>query len=90
MVVFCTSPPNVGGKRDFCSENSATHRDMDAASTAGIETPIIVPRMDLLKDRVGAIDLRLTADEVAVLEKPYQPHAIKGHCQPSPKERASN
>ena len=35
---------------------------------------------------VLAADVKLTADEIALLEKPYQPHKILGHAQPSPKE----
>ena len=38
-----------------------------------------------LKDLIGALDLKLSAEEVAALEKPYRPHPILGHFQPAPK-----
>jgi hypothetical protein len=34
-----------------------------------------------LKDLVGAVDLKLTAEEVKALEAPYEPHRILGHAQ---------
>ena len=39
-----------------------------------------------LKDVIGAIELKLTAEEIAALEKPYRPHRILGHAQPKPKD----
>jgi hypothetical protein len=31
------------------------------------------------------VDIKLTPDEVVALEKPYRPHGILGHAQPTPK-----
>src|SRR6185295_8315389 len=52
----------------------------------GITAPIIgATKAEQIKDLIGAVDLKLTAEEIATLEKPYRPHAILGHAQPSPK-----
>ena len=52
----------------------------------GITSPIIgTTKAGQLKDLIGAIDLKLTAEEIAALEKPYRPHSILGHAQPSAK-----
>jgi aryl-alcohol dehydrogenase (NADP+) len=52
----------------------------------GVTAPIIgATKTQQLKDLIAAVDLKLTAEEVAALEKPYQPHKILGHAQPSPK-----
>ncbi len=32
-----------------------------------------------LKDALAAEEIALTEDEIAVLEKPYQPHPVLGH-----------
>ena len=39
----------------------------------------------LSKDVIGAVDLKLTAEEITALEKDYRPHPILGHAQPSAK-----
>lgn len=45
----------------------------------GVTAPIIgATKMQHLEDAVAAVDLTLTAEEVAALEAPYQPHACKG------------
>jgi aryl-alcohol dehydrogenase-like predicted oxidoreductase len=41
--------------------------------------------VDQLKDLVAAAEITLTPEEVAAVEKPYQPHRILGHAQPSAK-----
>jgi len=52
----------------------------------GVTSPIIgTTKIEQLKDLLGAIDLKLTAEEVAALEKPYRAHPILGHAQPSAK-----
>ena len=52
----------------------------------GIAAPIIgATKPQHLKELIAAVDLTLTGDEVAVLEKPYRPHGILGHAQPKPK-----
>jgi aryl-alcohol dehydrogenase-like predicted oxidoreductase len=52
----------------------------------GVTSPIIgATKTEQLKDILGAIDLKLSAEEVKALEAPYRPHRILGHAQPSPK-----
>src|SRR5689334_4271333 len=52
----------------------------------GITAPIIgTTKAAQLKDLIGAVDLKLTPEEIAALEKPYRPHPILGHAQPSAK-----
>ena len=46
----------------------------------GVTAPIIgASKLPHLDDAVAALDIRLDAAEVALLEEPYQPHAILGH-----------
>jgi 1-deoxyxylulose-5-phosphate synthase len=46
----------------------------------GISAPIIgASKMSHLDDAVGAVDVRLTDDEIAALEAPYTPRPIAGH-----------
>jgi aryl-alcohol dehydrogenase (NADP+) len=53
----------------------------------GVTAPIIgATKTQHLKDLIASVDLKLSPDEVAALEKPYRPHRILGHTQPSPKE----
>ncbi len=72
----------------------ATQRGVSAAQVAlawvlqapGMTSPIIgTTKASQLKDLLGAVDLKLTADEVKALEAPYKPHRILGHAQPTPK-----
>src|SRR6516164_3433196 len=52
----------------------------------GVTAPIIgATKPQHLKELIAAVDLKLTEEEVAALEKPYRPHKILGHAQPSPK-----
>ncbi len=52
----------------------------------GITAPIVgATKASHLKDLIAAVDLKLTADEIAAVEKPYRPHKILGHAQPSAK-----
>jgi 1-deoxyxylulose-5-phosphate synthase len=45
----------------------------------GVTSPIIgASKPEHLKDAVAALALKLTAEEVAALEKPYVPHNISG------------
>jgi 1-deoxyxylulose-5-phosphate synthase len=45
----------------------------------GVTSPIVgVSKPDHLKDAVAALSLKLTAEEIASLEKPYVPHSISG------------
>jgi aryl-alcohol dehydrogenase (NADP+) len=46
----------------------------------GITAPIVgASRLPQLEDAIGALDIRLDAEEVAFLEEPYRPHAVLGH-----------
>jgi aryl-alcohol dehydrogenase-like predicted oxidoreductase len=45
----------------------------------GVTSPIVgASKPDHLKDAVAALALKLTAEEIASLEKPYVPHSISG------------
>jgi 1-deoxyxylulose-5-phosphate synthase len=49
----------------------------------GVTSPIIgATKTHHLKQIFDAVDIKLTADEVAALEKPYRPHPVIGHEQP--------
>ncbi len=46
----------------------------------GVTAPIVgASKLPHLDEAVAALAIRLDADEVALLEAPYQPHAILGH-----------
>ena len=46
----------------------------------GVTAPIIgASKMYQLDDAVAALDIVLSAEDVAYLEEPYQPHGILGH-----------
>jgi len=52
----------------------------------GVTAPIIgATKVSQIKDLIAGVDLKLTAEEIAALEKPYRPHPILGHAQPSAK-----
>lgn len=52
----------------------------------GVTAPIIgATKPQHLKDLIAAVDLKLAADEVSALEKPYRPHRVLGHAQPTAK-----
>ena len=45
-----------------------------------ISAPIVgATRLEQLDDAVAALDVRLSADDIAQLEAPYRPHAVVGH-----------
>ncbi len=49
-------------------------------SKPGVSAPIVgSTKKKHLKDALAAEELVLTADEIALLEKPYQPHPVLGH-----------
>ena len=49
-------------------------------SKPGVAAPIVgSTRKKHLKDALAAEALTLTGDEVAALEKPYEPHPVLGH-----------
>ena len=48
-------------------------------STPGITAPIIgATKTHHLDDAIAAVDVKLTADEIAALEKPYSPRPVVG------------
>jgi aryl-alcohol dehydrogenase-like predicted oxidoreductase len=52
----------------------------------GVTAPIIgATKPQHLKELIAAVDLTLSDEEMAALEKPYRPHGILGHMQPKPK-----
>jgi aryl-alcohol dehydrogenase (NADP+) len=57
----------------------------------GVSAPIIgATKLKHLKESIEAVSIKLSAEEVSELEKPYTPHPILGHAQPSPKRMAAN
>lgn len=66
----------------------AKERGVSAAQVAlawllakpAVTAPIIgATRLAQLEDALGAVDVQLTAKEIAELEKPYTPHGVLGH-----------
>jgi aryl-alcohol dehydrogenase (NADP+) len=52
----------------------------------GVSAPIIgATKLPQLTELYKAVDIKLSAEEVASLEKPYRPHPILGHTQPDPR-----
>lgn len=46
----------------------------------GVTAPIVgASKMKHLEDAVSALDIRLSAEELAALEAPYRPHGVLGH-----------
>jgi aryl-alcohol dehydrogenase-like predicted oxidoreductase len=46
----------------------------------GLTAPIIgASKMPHLEQAVGALEIKLSQDEVDILEEPYQPHPVLGH-----------
>ena len=87
------------GESDFAVADAvaevARQRGVSSAQVAcawvlqapGVTAPIIgSTKPQQLKELIAAVDIALGAEEVAALEKPYRPHSILGHVQPSPKE----
>ncbi|MCE2485995.1 MAG: aldo/keto reductase [Desulfurellaceae bacterium] len=55
----------------------------------GVTAPIIgATKARHLQEIFASVDIRLTPEQVAVLEEPYQPHPMRGHVQPNPKKMA--
>jgi len=69
-------------------EAIATERGVPMAQVAlawllsrpGVTAPIIgATKLSQLDDAIGAVDLKLSAEEVARLEAPYTPRSVRGH-----------
>jgi len=81
--VVADTVAQVAGKRGVSAAQVACAWVLQAP---GVTSPIIgATKTEQLKDLLGAIDLKLSAEEVKALEAPYRPHRILGHAQPSPK-----
>ena len=53
----------------------------------GVTAPIIgATKTRHLEEIFASVDIRLSPEQVAAMEEPYQPHPIRGHAQPSPKK----
>lgn len=53
----------------------------------GVTAPIIgATKVDHLKELIAAVHIKLSDEEVSMLEDPYQPHPILGHSQPNPRK----
>ncbi|MGE0821867.1 MAG: aldo/keto reductase [Candidatus Binatia bacterium] len=51
----------------------------------GVTSPIIgATKIPHLKELFAAVDIKLSAEEMAAVEEPYRPHPILGHEQPKP------
>ncbi|HVA81891.1 MAG TPA: aldo/keto reductase [Candidatus Binataceae bacterium] len=48
-----------------------------------VTAPIIgATKLKHLKEAIDAVEIKLSAEEIAALEKPYRPHVVLGHQQP--------
>ena len=57
-------------------------------SRPGVTAPIVgATKPAHLDEAVAALDLTLSAEEVAALEAPYRPHAVRGFAGPAPAAR---
>ncbi len=74
--------------------SAAKQRGVSAAQVAcawvlqapGVTSPIIgATKTQHLRDLIASVELKLSADEIAALEKPYKPHRVLGHTQPAAK-----
>jgi aryl-alcohol dehydrogenase (NADP+) len=53
----------------------------------GVTAPIIgATKTHHLKEILATVDIKLSAEEVAALEKPYRPHPILGYEHPEPRK----
>ena len=53
----------------------------------GVTAPIIgATKTRHLEEIFASVDIRLSPEQVAAMEEPYQPHPIRGHVQPNPKK----
>ena len=57
-------------------------------SRPGVTAPIVGATKPVhLEEALAAVDLTLAAEEVAALEAPYRPHAVRGFAGPAPAAR---
>ena len=56
----------------------------------GVTAPIIgATKIAATYQAFDAIELKLSAEEIASLEEPYRPHPVIGHAQPDPRRMVS-
>ena len=49
-------------------------------SRPGVVAPIVgATKLEHLDSAIRAVELRLSPEEIAALELPYKPHAVRGH-----------
>jgi aryl-alcohol dehydrogenase-like predicted oxidoreductase len=69
--------------RKMASEMGAKPAEVALAwllSKPGVTSPIIgATKMNHLETAVSALDVSLSSEQIALLEAPYKPHAVKGH-----------
>jgi aryl-alcohol dehydrogenase-like predicted oxidoreductase len=52
----------------------------------GVTAPIIgATKTHHLKELIEAVEIKLSKEELAAIEKPYRPHPMVGHDQPNPR-----
>jgi aryl-alcohol dehydrogenase-like predicted oxidoreductase len=57
-------------------------------SRPGVTAPIVgATKPAHLDEAIAAVDLALSTEEIAVLEAPYRPHAVRGFAGPAPSAR---
>jgi aryl-alcohol dehydrogenase (NADP+) len=73
----------VARVKKLAAEHSATPAQIALAwmlHKPGVVAPIIgASKMCHLEDSIGAVDIELSAEELAFLEEPYRPYPIMGH-----------
>ena len=56
----------------------------------GVTAPIVgATKLKHLQEAIKAVELRLTEDDIAEVERPYRPHPSVGHTRPEPRRMAA-
>ena len=78
----------LGAVTKIAAERGVTNSQIALAwilQAPGVDAPLIgSTKLAHLDEAIAAVDLKLTREEVAMLKKPYRPHSILGHEQPTP------
>ena len=83
----CTAPTPIS-RSPIASPKLAARRGVKPTQIAlawllakpGVTAPIVgASKLPHLDDAIGALDIRLDAEEIAFLEELYQPHPVLGH-----------
>jgi aryl-alcohol dehydrogenase-like predicted oxidoreductase len=52
-----------------------------------VTAPIVgATKLHHLKEIFATVEIKLSAEEMAAMEKPYRPHPMRGHEQPEPRK----